>query len=334
MSTIGIHTSLQELKTLRPLWDSLYLQGRSTLFQKFDLNLLAARQFLDREEPFVVSAETSYGAAIVPAVRRLHDGSLRLLGEEMFDYRAFLHDGDEDILRSALAALAEAAGPLEVLAVRECDRLVVMDELELLSFTGAPAVNCDQISADEFGRIHHRLGRNLRRFHRQGIELRMHSGDNSELVRTIYRAKAGHDPRSLFHDPLRVEFMVEAARLQGQQCEVFTLESASELVAALVTFRDDQVRRFYTCYFSGAHAKLSPSMCLIHEVTRQSLASGLNCDYMTGEHGYKLRLATGSVPLYRLRASVEQLESLVPSAQLRAREPYEHVEANGKKMIA
>jgi hypothetical protein len=317
VSYIGIHTSLREIETLTPLWESLYLQGRSTLFQNFDLNLLAARQFLDREEPFVVSAETSYGAAIVPAARRLHDGSLRLLGEEMFDYRGFLHDGDEEVLRSALAALAEAAGPLEVLAVRECDRLVVMDELELLPFTDAPAVNCDQISADEFGRLHNRLGRNLRRFQRQGIELRMHHGDNSELVRTIYRAKAEHDPKSLFHDSLRVEFMVQAARLQGEQCEIFTLESASELVAALVTFRDDQVRRFYTCYFSGAHAKLSPSICLIHEITRQSLASGLNCDYMTGEQGYKLRLATGSVPLYRLRASQEQLAGLAAGAALR-----------------
>ena len=316
MSFIGIHTSAQQIEKLRPLWESLYLQRRVTFFKNFELNLLAARQFTDREEPFVISAESSYGAAIVPAVRRLHDGSLRLLGEELFDYRGFLHD-DEEVLRSALAILAEAGAPLEVLAVRECDRVPLMDELELLPFTVAPAVHCDQVAAQEFGRLHHRLGRNLRRFQRQGIELRTHSGYHSELVRTIYRAKAAHDPKSLFHDPLRVEFMVEAARLQGERCEIFTLESAAELVAALVTFRDDQVRRFYTCYFSAAHARLSPSMTLIHEVTRQSLASGLNCDYMTGEQGYKLRLATSSVPLYRLRASALQLACLAGAAALR-----------------
>lgn len=288
-----------------------------SFFQDFELNLLAARQFADREEPFVISAESSYGAAIIPAARRLHDGVLRLLGEELFDYRGFLHDGDEEVLRSALAALAEAGAPLEVLAVREGDRLPVMDELELLPFTAAPAVNCDEVSADEFGRLHHRLGRNLRRFQRQGIEFRTHSGNNSELVRAIYRAKAAHDPKSLFHDPLRVEFMVEAARLQGERCEIFTLESATELVAALATFCDGPVRRFYTCYFSAAYARLSPSMCLIHEVTRQSLASGLNCDYMTGEQGYKLRLATSSVPLYRLRATASELAALAADAALR-----------------
>jgi CelD/BcsL family acetyltransferase involved in cellulose biosynthesis len=310
VSHIRIHTSAWEIEKLRPLWESLYAQGQGTVFQNFHWNLLAARLFADREEPFVVSAESSYGAAIVPAVRRLHDGSLRLLGEELFDYRGFLHDGDEDVLRSAFAALAEAGAPLEVLAVRECDRLLVMNDLTLLPFTGAPSINRDQISADKFGGMHNRLGRNLRRFQRQSFEVKVHQGSSSELVRSIYQAKAHHDPASLFHDPLRVEFMVEAARLQGEQCEIFTLESTSELAAVLVTFRDDQVRRFYTCYFCAGHAKLSPSMTLIYEVTRQSLAAGLTCDYMTGEQGYKLRLATSSVPLYRLRATAEQLAGL------------------------
>lgn len=310
MPHIRIHTSTWELEKLRPLWESLCAQGQGTVFQNFEWNLLAARQFSDREEPFVVSAESSYGAAIVPAVRRLHDGSLRLLGEELFDYRAFLHDGDEDVLRSALAALAEAGGPLEVLAIRECDRLVLMNDLTLLPFTAAPSVSRGQVSAEQFGRMHNRLGRNLRRFQRQGFEVKVHNGTSADLVRTIYQAKAGHDPASLFHDPLRMEFMVEAARLQAEKCEIFTLESPTELAAALVTFRDDPVRRFYTCYFCVGHAKLSPSMTLIYEVTRQSLAAGLDCDYMTGEQGYKLRLATSSVALYRLRASTSQLARL------------------------
>lgn len=315
MPHIRIHTSTWELEKLRPLWESLCPQGQGTVFQNFDWNLLSARQFSDREELFVISAESSYGAAIVPAVRRLHDGSLRLLGEELFDYRAFPHDGDEDVLRSALAALAEAGGPLEVLAVRECDRLVLMNDLTLLPFTAAPSVSRAQVSAEQFGGMHNRLGRNLRRFQRQGFQVKAHDGTNSDLVRTIYQAKAAHDPASLFHDPLRVEFMVEAARLQAERCEIFTLEAPSELAAALVTFRDDQVRRFYTCYFCVGHAKLSPSMTLIYEVTRQSLDSGLDCDYMTGEQGYKLRLATGAVRLYRLRASAEELAGLISKTE-------------------
>jgi CelD/BcsL family acetyltransferase involved in cellulose biosynthesis len=73
------------------------------------------------------------------------------------------------------------------------------------------------------------------------------------------------------------------------------------------------VRRFYTCLFSADHAKLSPALTLIHEVTRESLDAGLDCDYMTGEQGYKLRLATSSVPLYRLRATPERLACLASS---------------------
>jgi CelD/BcsL family acetyltransferase involved in cellulose biosynthesis len=311
--SIRIHTSAWELEKLRPLWESLYAERRRTVFQNFDWNLLATRQFSDREEPFVVSAEASYGAAIVPAVRRRHDGSLRLLGEELFDYRGFLCRGDEEVLRSALAALAEAGAPLEVLALRECDRQPILEELDLIPFTTAPSVSRSDVSAEEFGARHNRLGRNLRRFQRQGFELKLHCGDDSQLVRSIYQAKAAHDPGSLFHDPARVEFMVEAARILGNRCEIFSLESPTALAAGLVTFRDDQVRRFYTCLFSADHAKLSPALTLIHEVTRESLDAGLDCDYMTGEQGYKLRLATSSVPLYRLRATPERLACLASS---------------------
>lgn len=310
MVRIRTYTSSREVEQLGPLWKSIHQNGRGTLFQSFALNLLAARQFGHREEPFVVSAESSYGVAIVPAVRRRSDGSLRLLGEELFDYRGFLCDGDESVLRFALAALAEAGDKFESIAVRECDRQAVMDELELLPFTASPSVNRRQISAQEFGSRHTRLARNLRRLRRQGFDLKIHSGGNSALVRLIYECKASVDPASLFHDPLRVEFMVEAARLPASRCEIFTLDAGSQLAAALVIFREEGIRRFYTCFFSANLARLSPAMALIHEATRQSLADGLDCDYMTGEQGYKLRLATDSMPLYRLRATSQQLEAL------------------------
>jgi len=213
-------------------------------------------------------------------------------------------------LRAAFAALAQSGAPLEVTAVRECDRHAITRELQLVPFTAAPAVNRSEISAEEFGAMHNRLGRNLRRFLRRGFELKLHSGKNSGLLRAIYERNATVDPASLFHDPLRIEFIVEAAQLEPNRCEVFTIESGSQLAAALVTFREASVRRFYTCYFSAEFARLSPSMTLIHEVTRQSLAAGLDCDYLTGEQGYKLRLATSATPLYKLRATPEQLAAL------------------------
>ena len=94
-------------------------EGRYTVFQDFELNLLAAEQFADREEPYVICAESERGAAIIPAALRRSDGTIRLLGEELFDYRAFLHRGDDEVLRAALAALGELGRPLEIVAVRE-----------------------------------------------------------------------------------------------------------------------------------------------------------------------------------------------------------------------
>lgn len=310
MSHVCIATSPGELEQLRPLWESIQHRGQGTVFQDFDWNLLAAQKFGQRDMPFVVSAISSYGVAIVPAVLRRRDNSLRLLGEELFDYRTCLHDGEEEVLRQALSALAQAGSPLEVVAVRECDRSALLEDLELAPFTAAPAVSRAEISAEQFAAAHNRLGRNLRRFQRQGFEFKSYNGGHSDLLRSIYERKAAHDPASLFQDQMRVEFIVEAARLHPKRCQIFTLESAAQLAAAVVTFRDESVRRFYTCYFCASSAKLSPALTLIYEVTRQSLAAGLDCDYMTGEQGYKLRLATGAMPLYKLKATSEQLAAL------------------------
>jgi hypothetical protein len=80
------------------------------VFQRFDLNLLAAERFAAREKPYVVSAEPSGGAAIVPAVLRHSDGSIRLLGEELFDYRAVLHKGDDAVLPTGCELYAGRGG--------------------------------------------------------------------------------------------------------------------------------------------------------------------------------------------------------------------------------
>ena len=70
---------------------------------------------------------------------------------------------------------------------------------------------------------------------------------------------------------------------------------------------DRGCRRFYTGWFAPEYEKHSPALALIYEITRQSLAAGLDCDYMTGEQPYKMRLATSAVPLYKVRASAEEL---------------------------
>jgi hypothetical protein len=241
-------------------------------------------------------------------VLRRSDGTIRLLGEELFDYRAFLHCSEDDVLRAALGALAEVGCPLKIVAMREGDLGAERDELTLLPFAAAPGVSCSQVSAEEFAAGHSRLARNLRRMERLGFKLRRYDGANPELLRSIYAAKAEQSEASLFHDPERTEFLVSAAELMPDIFEIFTLENGARRAAAvLVTLRDGPCRRFYTGWFATEYHKHSPALALIYEITRQSLADGLDCDYMTGEHPYKMRLAKNSVPLFQVRATAEQL---------------------------
>jgi CelD/BcsL family acetyltransferase involved in cellulose biosynthesis len=313
---ITVYRSAEELLGIRPLWEALRAASKYTVFQSFDLNLLAADRFADREEPFVVCAQSERGAAIVPAALRRGDGTVRLLGEEMFDYRAFLHTGDDAVLRAALGVLSELGCSMEIVALRETDCDAVMNELETVPFAAAPCVNCAQISAEEFAAAHTRLARNLRRMERLGFELRGYDGNNPMLLRSIYSAKAEQSESSLFHDSERVEFMVSAAGLMPDVFEVFTLENGGTMAAAVVTLRDGRWRRFYTGWFAPEYEKHSPALALIYEITRRSLADGLDCDYMTGEQPYKMRLATNSAPLYRVRATAEQLAAVARAREL------------------
>lgn len=309
-SKITVCRSAEEMLRIRALWESLYAAGRYTVFQSFELNMLAAERFAEREEPCVVCAESERGAAIVPAALRRSDGTIRLLGEELFDYRTALYTGDEEILRVALGALAEIGRPLEIVAIRECDRNVVTGELELLPFAAAPGVSCAQVSAEEFAAAHTRLARNLRRMERLGFELRSYKGPNPQLLRRIYAGKAEQSASSLFHDSPRIEFLVSAAAMMPNVFEIFTLENGGRMAAAVVTLCDRGCRRFYTGWFAVKYEKHSPALALIYEVTRRSLADGMDCDYMTGEQPYKMRLATNSVKLHRIRATAEELAEI------------------------
>jgi CelD/BcsL family acetyltransferase involved in cellulose biosynthesis len=301
---------------VHPLWESLGAARKYTVFQSFDLNLLAAARFADTEEPYVICAESSNGAAVVPAVVRRSDGSIRLLGEELFDYRRFMHRGDDEVLRAALAALGELGRPLEIVAMRQGDLGGIADGVDMTPFAAAPGVSCAQVSAEAFAGTHTRLARNLRRMERLGFELNSYDGANPQLLRSIYAAKAEQSESSLFHDSERIEFMVSAAALMPDVFEIFTLESGGKTAAAVVTLRDGRWRRFYTGWFAPEYEKHSPALALIFEITRRSLAEGMDCDYLTGEQPYKMRLATNSVPLYRVRATAEQLTGIGRAREL------------------
>ncbi len=302
MLHIATAQSLHEIDALKQAWENLHQCG-GTMFQSFAWNRLAAASFADREAPYVVYCETDSGAALVPAA--LTGDGITLLGETLFDYRDVLHAGDEQTLRHCWAKLAGLRLGLRFTSLY--GDLPHWSALEPRLFTAAPLTS--GLSADEFAHRHPRMGHKLRRLVRMGVELRRYRADETALLRWIYEQKAKQALTflNLFDDPRRREFMVDAAALDPAACDIFTLEK-EEVIAALVTFRDRRFRRFYTTWFHHHWAQYSPGMVLSYETARISLAEGLDCDFMTGEQPHKTRLATASVPLYRVEATAEMLE--------------------------
>ncbi len=317
---INIARSASEMDRIAPLWNELLKARSHTIFQSFAWNRLAADMFHDRCSPYVVWAESDSGAAIIPAAVHQAESRIELLGEVLFDYRNVLCAGDRELLRLVWQELASCGKPLHVLCVEQPDDR--WREFSLAAFAKAPLV--DRSLADEraFRLAHSRLGRQMRRLQRLGIALRVHSGNDSAVVRRLYACKRTHfatDTANLFTDQRRCDFMVAAAALEGHSCEVFTLEQDNgTLISGLVSFRDGDVRRFYTIYFHPEWARYSPGVALVFEVTALSLGEGLSCDYMTGEYPYKLRLANSSRALYEVEASAQQLAEIaacaIPSA--------------------
>jgi hypothetical protein len=281
------------------------------MFQSFAWNYAAACAFGDRERPYVAYTESDNGAALLPGA--VIDKRFTLLGESLFDYRDVLVAGDVGTLHAGWSQVASLNMEFSSGALRADSNLSLWEGFTRNNYYAAPIVRPGEISGEEFGSEHGRLGRWSRRLQREGCAFRCYSGSYSEVVRFIYEKKAsqpGDTGDSLFNDPKRVAFMVEICRTVGEGCEIFTVESAATLVAALVTFRDGETRRFYTIYFDRAWAKYSPGMVLVYEVTRRSLEAGMECDYMTGEHGYKMRFAKSSVPMYWVEAKAHDLATL------------------------
>ncbi len=291
-----------------------------TMFQTYAWNSVALRVFKSREAARVVLVENDSGAALLPCVAG-KCGKTHFAGEALFDYRTPLMRGDERVLGSALEIVASWGNNFEVTAVRGEPTCELLRSLEPSFFANAPTISRADISDVGFLAMHRRLGRHSRRIKKQGVEFHRHPGTNRALLSLIYECKGNQEVGSnLFRDRLRQEFMVEIASHRDVNCEVFTYETAGHLVAALVTFRDRSIRRFYTTYFDERWAPYSPGQVLLFESCAESLREGLDCDLMTGEYPYKNRIATGMVPLYRIAASPDELRE-VAQAELSASKP-------------
>ena len=344
--------SAAEFRSIEPLWRELANSSPTTIFQSFAWNRLAAEYFAYKEAPFVVCCESGGGEAIVPAVLR-GDGSLGLIGEELFDYRDVLHAGDDDALRCAWQRLAGLRRPFSLVALRGEQSRGRWRRTQLQPFAAAPCLRLQDLCItpplashatradteeqlrsaselavvpgamqpvrgatfvneqcrDKFLGAHSRLRRHARRLADRGVVLRRYAGGERELVRFIYESKGRQSVtrENLFQEQSRREFIIRIAAEEESHCEVFTYEAGSHLVAAMVTFRGDRVRHFYTTYYDTHWADLSPGQLLLFETSAISLAEGLECDYMTGESLFKNRLATSRVPLWRVEVPAEEL---------------------------
>jgi CelD/BcsL family acetyltransferase involved in cellulose biosynthesis len=289
---------------LRPVWDHLrHTWTASTLFQSFSWNRLAASLFAAREEPYVVFLESDAGAALIPGA--IADHGFTLLGEALFDYRDVLACGDPALLRQAWQEVAALRLPVFFAGLRGEERRRAWHDFAPQPFVSAPCLLARETSAEQLAAAHSRIGSRWRKLLRQGVEFCHEPRPTPELLRRIYQLKAQQAPANLFRDSTRVNFLLAAAESGPAPCDVYTLEHCATVVAALVTFRDGDTRRFYTTYYDHSWARFSPGMALLFEATRLSLEQGLNCDYMTGEQPHKTRLATSHMPLFRVECSRE-----------------------------
>jgi CelD/BcsL family acetyltransferase involved in cellulose biosynthesis len=307
VETLG---STHELDRLKARWTRLEQQCEATLFQSYELNRRAACWFAARETPHVVVAESGSGMAIIPAVRR--DGELGLIGETLFDYRDVLSAGDPQVLECAWRELARAGLPLEVTALRGEGVRERWQSLHPTPFCNAPATRRSDGTAAEFAAAHHKSAKASRRLARQGLRLTRRDGGLRRIAEWIYRRKAEWQGNSenLFLNRRRQNFMLWIVRSGILDCTIWSYETRSgDVAAALATFRHGSVRHFYTIHHDPRWERFSPGQTMIFDVTRETLAEGLDVDFMTGEYAYKNRLATAMIPLYRVAASAEQVAS-------------------------
>jgi len=297
------------VEALRPLWERTLSESPATMFQDFDWNLLALRTFADQPFGFV-AAEGGSSIAILPLV--VHDGKLTFAGGPLFDYRDAICAGDSSALEAALESAASFGLPLSIAGVRGRAGAARWLRLSPKPWTAAPFVSRRLATPEVFAVTHARGRRALRRLTDLDAQVRKARATPAAVAR-IYREKAKEPPGwgvNLFRDERCIEFMRAAVTLPNSRCELFLLEVAEQPIAALVTFVDHGVRRFYTTWMDPAWSKHSPGIALLFEATRLTLEEGLDCDYMTGEQPYKLRFATGSEPLYKIEASASQLSAL------------------------
>jgi CelD/BcsL family acetyltransferase involved in cellulose biosynthesis len=130
------------------------------------------------------------------------------------------------------------------------------------------------------------------------------------LAEWVYRRKTEWSgvSENLFRDRERQDFMLTIMKTDAINSTIWSYEmNGGEIAAALVTLDHGQRRHFYTIHHDAQWERFSPGQVMIFDVTRETLAEGMDVDFMTGEYPYKNRLATALVPLYRVKATAQQM---------------------------
>jgi CelD/BcsL family acetyltransferase involved in cellulose biosynthesis len=308
--------SAHELDRVQSRWRWLKAQGDYTVFQGYEVNRRAADWFAGRESPHVIVAESDSGMAIIPAVRR--ERELGLIGETLFDYRDVLSSGDSGALEEGWRELARLGLGLEVTALRGEDCRRRWDGVDPTDFCNAPTTRREDISSEEFVAAHRKAAKASRRLKREGLRLVRRQRELGRLAEWLYRRKAEWSGASenLFYDRQRQDFMLQLVDYHVIDCTIWSYETAyGDIVAALVSIEDGRLRHFYTIHHDARWERFSPGQVMIFDVTRESLAEGLDVDFMTGEYPYKNRLATAMVPLFRVQATAGQMADWNESLQ-------------------
>ena len=305
---VRVARSVAEIEALGSIWDA-FVNPELSLFQSHEWNLLAAKVFGQREEPYFVFAESDHGAAILPAVIQVRSRRIGFAGEALFDYRDYLAVGDSTPLVSAWQEVAALEMPISVTAICRT-HAPVWQHMHKEFFSRAPRILSSQLSSGQLVHNHPRAFSRIRKLERMGLRITQHSGE-SPIVADIYRRRTAQSTvGELFHDPLRSEFMTAICRTERSRCEIFALEHGSTLAAALVTFREPEWRRFYTIFYDRGWARFSPGVSLLFEIVRRSLEQGINVDLMTGEQPYKMRMAQSAQDLLTVSATAAEIREI------------------------
>lgn len=288
---------------MEPLWRRAWEQAPGHFFQRFEPSLHWARIYAADGSLRVWVHEA--GPAL--AAFTLRQGQLELLGQGLFDY--------VDLIGTASPG-AQQELARQLLDWKEWRRFdatgVPADspfacfwealQPEQAPFSAAPLL----VHPDQFHRGRARAARRLQQCLQAGWTLRQvrPCRERHALLQWILEQKEktlqARGGGNVLDAPAVCWLQAMVAR-EPDMTELWQLHRGAEIIAGLLSWRSGSVRYAYTISYSGHAAAMSPGILLLYGVLCDSVAEGLQFDFLTGEQPFKLRFADAHRRLLRLR---------------------------------